>query len=301
MAKRPLATAIGVSALIIVLFGAGLALMAWYRGDSIIASAPLFKKKIAIVKIDGPIMTVGPSLSSLERHRRDKNVAAVILRVDSPGGAVAPCQEIYRELMRLKKVKPVVASMGRVAASGGYYISAPCTHIMANPGTMTGSLGVIMAIPDFKGLMDKVGINMQVIKSGEVKGAGVAGHPLSPEQRQMLQSISDDIHNQFIGDVAKSRRMAMTKVEKIANGGVFSGRRAKELGLVDSLGNFNDAVAKAAKLAGIKGEYDLVWPERRDDSFIGDLLGQVLRGVIKDLREELSYQGPAYLYLPFQN
>ncbi|MGD9124888.1 MAG: S49 family peptidase [Desulfarculaceae bacterium] len=191
--------------------------------------------------------------------------------------------------------------MGGVAASGGYYIAAPCTKIVASRGTITGSIGVITAIPNLEGLLDKIGIKVQTLKAGSLKGAGQINRALTEPERAMLQAALDDIHRQFIEDVAKARKLPKTKVAEIANGGIFTGRRAKQLGLVDELGNFQDAVRLAARLAGIKGRPQLVTPERESKSWLSRLFREQASAWIRDLMAELThrpYQGPMYLYQP---
>ncbi|GBE02338.1 putative signal peptide peptidase SppA [bacterium BMS3Bbin06] len=211
-------------------------------------------EKVALVKVVGPIVSSSDVINELTKYRKDSSVKSVILRVDSPGGAVAPSQEIYEEVEKLRKEKPVVVSMGSVAASGGYYIAAPATKIFANPGTVTGSIGVIMEIPNVKGLMDKLGIKTEVIKSGRHKDLASVFRGIGKEERQILQNVLDDVHKQFIRAVSKGRNIPYDVIKKIADGRVFTGRQAKEKGLVDELGNLQDAIMEAARLGGIKGE-----------------------------------------------
>ena len=303
MARRPLVSAVIICSLLIMLFGGAIALTAWLRGEELRGLKNFASQKIGVLPITGFISNVGPVLLTLERYRSDSSIKAILLRVDSPGGGVAACQEIYREIERINRQKPVLASMGAVAASGGYYVSAPCSHIMANRGTLTGSLGVIMGIPNLKKLMDKIGIEMQIIKSGALKDMGSSNRPLTPEERAMFQSVSDDIHLQFIEDVAKGRGMSVEEVKKLADGSIMSGRQAKKVGLVDSLGNFEDAVRNAARLCGIKGKPTLVWPKDSNKSWLTTLLESETRALVRVMKEELSAsagsQVPAYLYRPY--
>ena len=182
-------------------------------------------EQIAIVRIEGPIVSSRSAIEELRNYRNDSSVKAIVLRVDSPGGAVGPSQEIYEEVGKLMKIKPVVVSMGSVAASGGYYISAPATKIYANPGTVTGSIGVIMEIPNFKGLMDKVGIRTEVIKSGKHKDLTSVFRGIGKEERAILQGVLDDVHDQFIRAVSEGRNIPYERVRKIADGRVFTGRQ----------------------------------------------------------------------------
>jgi protease-4 len=178
--------------------------------------------------------------------------------VDSPGGAVAPSQEIYEEVRKAVAKKKIVVSMGSLAASGGYYISAPASRIVANPGTLTGSIGVIMEIPNLEGLMNKVGVKTEVIKSGRHKDIASVFRGIGREEREILQGVLDDVHDQFIKAVAEGRKMLPDHVKKLADGRIFTGKQAVGVGLVDELGNLEDAIKVAARLSGIKGEPGVV-------------------------------------------
>jgi protease-4 len=218
-------------------------------------------KKIAIVYIEGPIFSSEDIVDELKDYEDDDSIKAVILRVNSPGGGVAPSQEIYEEVKRVAEKKHVVTSMGALAASGGYYVSSPSSKIVANPGTLTGSIGVIMEIPNVEGLMDKVGIKTEVIKSGEFKDLGSAFREMSKKDREVLQSLITDVYDQFIIDVSKSRDIPEEELRKFADGRIFSGRQALDLGLVDELGGLERTIELAAELAGIEGEPDIVTKE----------------------------------------
>ncbi|MFH1060859.1 MAG: signal peptide peptidase SppA [Pseudomonadota bacterium] len=256
MRKHPLAAAIGISLLIVAAFALGVVALAPRQAGRV-----LFGGQIGLVEIKGAISEARPTLAALEDLRNDEDVAAILLRVDSPGGAVGPSQEIYREIQRTVKVKPVVASLGTVAASGGYYVAAPCTKIVASPGTITASVGVISSIPDLEGLLDKLGIKLQIIKTGPMKAAGTPDRALNDEERAMLEAMTKDLYNQFLGDVISARKLTNEQIKAIADSRVLSGRQAREAGLVDELGNFTDALRLAAKLAGIKGRPKLVEPD----------------------------------------
>jgi protease-4 len=219
--------------------------------------------KVALVRVEGPILDARSTVKALKEHAGDPSVKAIVLRVDSPGGAVAPSQEIYAEVLRAKERKRVIASMGAVAASGGYYVSAPADRIMANPGTITGSIGVIMELPNVEGLMRKVGISTRVIKSGRHKDTGSPFRELDEEERQLLQGVIDDVYEQFIEDVSVSRGMPLDDVRRLADGRILTGRQALGLGLVDELGGLEDAIRISAELAGISGEPHVVGGEKR--------------------------------------
>jgi len=242
--------------------------------------------KVALVRVTGVIVDSTDVIAELKEYAKDNSVKAIILRVDSPGGAVAPSQEIYEEVLKLKEKKKVVVSMGTVAASGGYYISAPADKIVANAGTLTGSIGVIMEIPNISGLMQKIGVEAQVIKSGEHKDLASIFKSLKPEEKQILQTVLDDVHSQFIQAVSDGRRMKFEDIKKLADGRIFTGRMAKQAGLVDELGNLEDAIMLAGKLTGIKGEPEVV--EKKEEYGVLDLLkgnfaGKILNNVFQGI------------------
>ncbi len=234
---------------------------------------PLYDK-VALIRVEGTIISSQEIIEELKEYRKDHSVKAVVLRINSPGGAVAPSQEIYEEVKKLVEKKPVVVSMGALAASGGYYISAPATKIFANPGTITGSIGVIMEVPNLKGLLDKVGIKTEVIKSGKHKDLASVFRGIGKEERKILQGVLDDVHEQFIRAVAEGRKIPYEEVKRYADGRIFTGRQAKEIGLIDEIGNIEDAIKEAARLGGIKGEPHVV-TKKRQPSILEYLSGKV--------------------------
>ncbi len=237
------------------------------------------KDKVALIRIEGPIMESKEAIEELKKYAKEPSVKAIVLRVDSPGGAVAPSQEIYEEVKKAAASKPVVASMGSVSASGGYYIVSPATKVIANPGTITGSIGVIMEIPNIEGLMGKIGVKTEVIKSGKHKDMATVFRTMGKEEREILQAVLDDVHSQFINAVAEGRKLPVETVRELADGRIFTGRHAAELRLVDELGNIEDAIALAARLAGIKGEPEVVSKETKFtviDLLRGKLPGQFM-------------------------
>jgi protease IV len=207
---------------------------------------------VGVLEIDGAIDDSRGVLSELKRFKEAPWVKAIVVRIDSPGGAVAPTQEIFDELQKTKKSKPLIASMGGMATSGGYYIATACEKILANPGTLTGSIGVIMQLNNVEELMKKIGVKGYNIKSGANKDIGSPFQPLSPEGREILQSLVDNVHSQFVSAVAKGRGMNEAQVRKLADGRVYSGAQAKELGLVDGFGTLDDAIEFAAKRVGLE-------------------------------------------------
>jgi protease-4 len=210
--------------------------------------------RVGLVRIEGLIADSKTPIDEIKEYVKDPSIKAIILRIDSPGGAVAPSQEIYEEVRKAIAKKKVIVSMGTVAASGGYYIAAPATRIIANPGTLTGSIGVIMEIPNIEGLMSKLGIKTEVVKSGSHKDIASVFRGIGTKEREILQNVLDNVHSQFIKAVSEGRKMHINDVKNIADGRIFTGEQALKVGLVDELGNLEDAVQTAAKLVGIKGE-----------------------------------------------
>jgi protease IV len=209
---------------------------------------------VGVLQIEGAIDDPRWVIAELRRLREMPWVKAIVVRVDSPGGAVAPTQEIFAEIQRSKKKKPFIASMGSIAASGGYYIAAACDKIVANPGTLTGSIGVIMQMSNVEELMKKIGVKGYNVKSGANKDIGSPFQPLSPEGKEILQSLVDNVHSQFVAAVAQGRGLDEARVRKLADGRIYSGAQAKDLGLVDQFGTLEDAIDLAARRGGIAGE-----------------------------------------------
>jgi protease-4 len=207
----------------------------------------------------------------------------VVLRIDCPGGAVGAAQEVYGEIQKLRSEKTILASLGNLAASGGYYIASAAQEIIANPGTLTGSIGVISEYPNFQELMKKIGYRAEVLKSGRYKDVGNPLREMTKEEMQLMQGLIDNIHAQFIRDVAKGRHREIEEIRALADGRVFTGEQAKENGLIDRLGNFQDAVDRAAELAGIEGKPEVLYPEKKRprilDLFLQGLFHALMRGL----------------------
>jgi len=214
------------------------------------------KDGVAIVRIEGPILDSYQTVEELKTFAEDPLVKAIVVRIDSPGGGVAPSQEIYNAVKRVRKEKnkTVIASMGTVAASGGYYIAVATDRILANPGTLTGSIGVIMQLANFQDLLEKIGVKNVVVKSGKFKDIGSPFRPMQDEDRKLLQLVMDDVHRQFIDAVAEGRSLDQAEVEQLADGRVFTGQQAKSILLVDDIGDLHDAIKLAGELGGIEGE-----------------------------------------------
>jgi len=219
--------------------------------------------KIAVVDIKGVITSSRGIVEQIEKLKEDSDVKAIILRINSPGGGVGPSQEIYREVLRAKEKKKVITSMESVAASGGYYVACASDVIVANPGTITGSIGVEMEFSNVEDLLKKIGLRSYVIKSGKHKDIGSQLRKMTSEEKAILQSVIDSVHSQFVRAVAEGRNMEERKVRRIADGRIFSGEQAKELGLVDRLGSLQDAIEIAAEMIGIEGKPVVVYPKKK--------------------------------------
>lgn len=219
--------------------------------------------RVGLIEIIGPITESRPVIDGLKKLEQDKRTKAVVVRIDSPGGAVGPSQEIYHALLDLRDKKPVVVSMGSVAASGGFYIASAATEILANAGTLTGSIGVIMAFADVSELLDWAKVRMEVVKTGQFKDTGSGYRPMTDVERGYLQDLIDEVLDQFVRDVATARSEHVTeqRVRELADGRVFTGARAVEYGLADRIGGYAAAVSLAGELGGIEGEPD-VWKPR---------------------------------------
>jgi protease-4 len=247
------------------------------------ASCTYAQNKVAVISLSGPIQSessgflFGGSVitpesvrNELDRAKNDTAVKAIVIQVDSPGGSVAASQEIANLLGEVKK--PIVVSMSDLAASGGYYISAGADKIVALPGTLTGSIGVISEMPNLKGLFAKLGIDMQVFKAGEHKDMYAGFRELTPEEQTIMQDMTDQLYNQFIQVVANGRTLSEDKVRELATGQLYTGIQAKELGLVDELGGLDTAIDEAAGLAGIS-QPEVEYYKPQTPSLLNSLLG----------------------------
>ncbi|WP_035236900.1 signal peptide peptidase SppA [Desulfobacter vibrioformis] len=226
--------------------------------SGVISSSP---GNIGVVEVTGPIISSKKIIQDLKAFRDDDAIKAIILRIDSPGGGIGPSQEIYRELIKTRAEKKVIASMGSVAASGGYYIACAAQGIVANSGTITGSVGVIMEYANLEQIAKKIGIAPVVIKSGEYKDMGSPMRELKDSEKQLFQNLVDELHAQFVSDAAIARNMEINVMAKLADGRVYTGQTAMKLNLVDRIGNMDDAVQWAGQMAGIEGELTLVYPK----------------------------------------
>ncbi|KAB0664804.1 signal peptide peptidase SppA [Oryzomonas japonica] len=235
------------------------------------------KEGVGLLEVRGMILDSKDTIRQLRYFLKQENIKAVVLRVDSPGGVVAPSQEIYEEVKKFAAKKKIIVSMGSLAASGGYYISAPATLIYANPGTITASIGVILKLSNIETLMDKIGIKSYTLKTGKFKDSGSPLRELSTEDRAMLQAVIDNTHEQFVRAVAAGRKLPLEDVRRIADGRILSGEQAKGLKLVDRLGTLQDAIDEAGRLAGITGDPEVIHAPKKKIDYL-DVLADGMEG-----------------------
>jgi len=285
MAKksRPLLIVLTILLVVAIVLGGTLLLVLHFFNPS---STGLFEEKIGVVSIIGTISSSEKISSELVKFAKDDSIRAIILRINSPGGGVGASQEIYREVQKITPQKPVVVSMGSVAASGGYYVAAPATKIVSNPGTITGSIGVFIKFVRLEELLNKIGVDLEIVKSGEFKDMGSPDRKLTQRDRDILDALIKDLQGQFVTAVASGRNLSVEKVQEIADGRIFSGARAKDLGLVDFMGNFQDAVEIAKKIVGIKGDVALVYPKKSTGELWNLFLESSARNIVGVLTEK---------------
>lgn len=230
-------------------------------------------KKVGLVKVEGVILDSKEIIEHLHQLRDNEAVPAILLRIDSPGGGVGPSQEIYKEILKLREKKKVVVSMGSLAASGGYYIASAADWIVANPGTLTGSIGVILQGMNMEELFKKIGVRTVVIKSGKYKDIFSPDREMTEDEKKLLQGMIDEVYEQFLDAIVQGRKnINKETLRSIADGRVFTGSQAKEYGLVDELGNFQDALEKAAQLGNIEGKPEVIEPKKKRLSILEQLL-----------------------------
>lgn len=295
MQKRPLLIALALLCGIFVFFLALILAVANMldRPANFVA-----RSQVGVIEVQGVIVDSKKIIEQLDGFHENGSIKAIVLRIDSPGGGVGPSQEIHDKVKRIDADKPVVASMGSVAASGGYYIAAPARQIFANPGTITGSIGVIMEFTNFQELLDKIGLHSEVVKSGKHKDIGSPVRPMTEEDRALLQGVIDDVHNQFVVSVAAGRQLDPQKVKELADGRIFTGRQARELGLVDELGSLDAAILRAGELGGIDGKPTVVYPPsdkpRLIDFLIQEASSQIRQALLTPQGGGLQYVWPGF-------
>lgn len=255
-----------------------------------------FGDKIAIVEIKGVITQSAQVIEEIHHYEEDAGVKAIILRIDSPGGGVGPSQEIHREVLKVRAKKKVVTSMGSVAASGGYYIACASDLIVANPGTITGSIGVLMQFSNFEELLKKIGVKGVVLKSGEHKDIGSPFREMTPNEKKIMQEVIDNVHQQFVQAVAEGRKLNRSKVMEIADGRILTGEQAKHLGLVDQMGNLQDTIDIVAKMVGIVGKPNVLFPKKKLS--LWELLVRDMASAVLDILDEKGYELDYRLFSP---
>jgi protease-4 len=261
------------SGCLLVLFGVAFFAIAYAMSDdSTSANFDIGSNKVAVIPVEGEIVESRDTIDAIHRYADNPSVKAIVIRINSPGGAIAPSQEIYSEIRKVRKAsgKPFVASLDSVAASGGYYIAVGCDQIVANPGSITGSIGVILQWMNIQELARWAKLKPETLTSGAMKDAGSPFREMTEAERAYLQRIVTQLHGQFVKAVAAGRTGKVTEQEvaRIADGRIFTGEEAAALKLVDSLGNLDDAVVVAAKLAGVEGEPTKLYPRKRDNTLL---------------------------------
>ena len=266
--------------------------MGFFRGsDSFGLTA-----KVGVIPIEGVISDAKEIIDQIKEFDENDKIRAVVLRLDTPGGSVAPSQEIYQAVLELRKKKKVVASMGSVAASGGYLIAVAADQILANSGTITGSISAVMHYANVEELLKKIGLRSSVIKSGKFKDMGSPTREMTNEERAMIQAIVDDINDQFVKAISANRNIPPAKILPLADGRVFTGRQAKELGLIDGLGSLQDAVLLAARLSGIDEKPEIVFAPKKQKGILRYLIRSMAAIVAEEIfRESAGTRGAQYL------
>ena len=294
MRKHPVILGICLLLLIGVVFFALVYVLSLLKGGG---GTLGLQSKVGVVLIEGVIADSREIIEQIEELADDDGVRAVVLRINSPGGGVAASQEIYRAVRKLQTKKKVIVSMGSVAASGGYLIAAAADRIVANPGTVTGSISAVMHFADIQELMKKVGVRSSVIKSGKFKDIGSPVRDMTAEEKQLIQGIVDDIYDQFVRTIAEDRKIPLEKVLSLADGRIFSGRQALQLKLVDELGSLEDAVLLAGRLAGIEGKPFVVYTEKKKTNLWKYLLESTASVVSGEIRKStVDSPGAQYLF-----
>ena len=292
MRRHPVILGMGLLVLIGIIFFVVVYGLGFFRGsDSLGLTA-----KVGVIPIEGVISDAKEIIDQIKEFDENDKIRAVVLRLDTPGGSVAPSQEIYQAVLELRKKKKVVASMGSVAASGGYLIAVASDQILANPGTITGSISAVMHYANVEELLKKIGLRSSVIKSGKFKDIGSPTREMTNEERALIQAIVDDINDQFVKAISENRNIPPAKILPLADGRVFTGRQAKELGLIDGLGSLQDAVLLAARLSGIDEKPEIVFAPKKQKGIWRYLIRSLTAIVAEEIfREGAGTRGAQFL------
>ena len=286
MSKRSLIViALVFVGLFVVFFGISIAALA--MGSDELSESD---EAIGVVEITGPIMDSKKTIKRLRKFAKHDGIKAIVVRIDSPGGSVAPSQEMYDAVRWAKGKKPLVVSMGSTAASGGYYIACGADTIFANPGSVTGSIGVITQLFNVERLLDRARVEVNTVTTGPYKDSGSPFAPFTERDKAYFDQLLDDIYAQFVEDVAEGRKMKIERVRELADGRVYTGRQAKALGLVDELGSMQDAITYVAKQAGVEEEDPKVVYPPEEKNFLGDLIGGGVDSAVQSVRAHTSPQ-----------
>lgn len=258
---------------------------------------PMWGEHVGVVTVEGIIRNSREVTRQLDVFGKDSSVKAVVVRIDSPGGGVAAAQDIHDAILAVRKKKKVVASMGTIAASGGYLVACAADRIVASPGTVTGSISAIIHFANIEELLKKIGLKSSVVKSGQYKDIGSPTRPMTEDEKALIQSLVDDTYDQFLEVVAKGRRISKDDLRKIADGRLFTGRQAQKLGLVDELGDLSHAVRLAGTLAGMEGEPDVVYPVKKKSTFWELVLQQAASALVAEIQKtQAGPEGLNYLF-----
>ncbi len=269
--RHPFFFGMGLILMAVVLFFGAMAFFYFIKPH---IRLPFFSKPyLGIVKVSGTITSSQDIVKWIDQLKKDPDIKGVLIRINSPGGIVAPSQEIYEAVKKLSKIKPTVVSMGSLAASGAYYISCGARVIVANPGTITGSIGVLASLKSIEELMKKIGVEDETITSGKLKAAGSPFKKLTPEERRYFQDLVDNLFHQFVKAVADGRHLSVKKVLSLADGRAYTGQEAKQLGLVDKLGNIDDAIEVLKKMCHIQGEVKFKQGPAQKTSLLKRIMG----------------------------
>jgi protease-4 len=292
MRRHPIIAGICLLTLIGMVFFAAIYGLGLFRGENSLNLG----EKVGVIPIEGIIGDSREIIDQINEFADNNGIRAVVLRIDTPGGSVAPSQEIYQAVRELRKKKKVVVSMGSVAASGGYLIAVAADRIVANPGTITGSISAVMHYANVEELLKKVGVRSSAIKSGKFKDIGSPVREMTAEERSLIQGIVDDIYDQFIRTVSENRKIPLSKIARLADGRVFTGRQAKELGLIDDLGGLQDAVLLAGRLSGIKEKPEIVYGMKKKTTLWRYLMENMTSAVSEEIRRNSAeLRGAQYL------
>ena len=284
-----------IGILVILFMIAGVVLMVSFTGKR-----PNLMKtdSIGVLPVEGIILNSDATLKTLKKFSEDDSIKAILVRIDSPGGVVGPSQEIYQELIKVKRKKKVVASMESLGASGAFYIALAADKIIANPGTLTGSIGVIMEFPNYQKLFQWAKLEHTVIKSGKYKDVGSPFRPMTPEEKEYLDQLVLNVNDQFKHAVSVERKLDSAKLDQVADGRIFTGEQAKKLGLIDQLGNFSDSVDLAKELSGIKGKPELVYPDKERNLLLRYLVDDSTAQMIEKMVSSYAPHGPLLYLMP---